>query len=69
MKTDLNALHDGLSEFSKQLIVTDTKTLKEQYGTEHLVVQLREWVSKSGAVDRVVQQGARLTKMHKSSQM
>ena len=69
LKTDLNALHDGLSDFSKQLIVTDIKTMKEQYGTEHLVVQLREWVSKSGAVDRVVQQGARLTKMHKSSQM
>lgn len=69
LKADLALLNSGLTEFQQQLIVTDIKTLKESFGAEHLIVQLQEWVAKKEAVDQVMKQSSRLTKMHKQSIM
>ena len=46
LKTSLDELNGSMTEFDQKIMINDCKTLKQDFGEEHLVVKLNDFLAK-----------------------
>ena len=62
LKTSLDELNGSMTEFDQKIMINDCKTLKQDYGAEHLVVKLNDFLAKQQQINVVEHQRLRIVK-------
>ena len=56
LKTSLDELNGSMTEFDQTIMINDCKSLKQDYGAEHLVVKLNDLLAKQQQINVVEHQ-------------
>ena len=60
LKASLDELNGSMTEFDQKIIINDCKMLKQDYGEEHLVVKLNDFLAKQQKINVVEHQRIRV---------
>ena len=62
LKASLDELNSSMTEFDQKIIINDCETLEQDYGEEHVVVKLNDFLAKQQKINVVEHQRIRIVK-------